>query len=510
MTPDPTGNPIGRFSMPSRLWPLRGSVIVALVILITLSVALALAGTLPPATAAGGLAIIWIAALPGLLYLQGVAGGAVPLLPYAAFYYLLFFGVIGFAGPLTYQAQGKVVIYSRVALDAMSPEIIWLIALGVASLVGAFYLARLTVLTRMPRFRLPKAENTANTLNLIFWALMVSSLAYRYSTFVQSLPSIGQLLDPVGYLALGGFYLQWRAGRLPLWQGLLVLTICLPLDIWWRIADMTVTNPLLLPLFFTFVLWRERQFKAISVLIAAGIVGALLYNVTNLARPQGDTAMDKLAAAGQHISKLITQFDHIERVKVDVTNTPLANLPGNAYEYDPRISILIHRMGHIWMFQHVYEQSPDPIPYWGGETYRPLLTSFIPRAIYPAKPEERTGAAFGYRYRLTVQESGRTSFNMPWILELLANFGPVGVPIGMALFGLFFAFLDRVFNSHKASDVEFLIGLTIFFRLGNQESNFSVMTGSLLPLFVALYVIFRFGPPILSRLLPRQTLPSEI
>jgi hypothetical protein len=66
---------------------------------------------------------------------------------------------------------------------------------------------------------------------------------------------------------------------------------------------------------------------------------------------------------------------------------------------------------------------------------------------------------------------------------------------------LLLAILDRLFNRNAASDLEFLIGLTIWYKLIYQESNFSVMTGTLLPHFAALYLYFRFGPPILDAVL---------
>jgi hypothetical protein len=59
--------------------------------------------------------------------------------------------------------------------------------------------------------------------------------------------------------------------------------------------------------------------------------------------------------------------------------------------------------------------------------------------------------------------------------------------------------MNRIFNAPGMSDPEFLIGLTLIYRLAYQESNFSVMTGSLALLFVSLYVYFRWGPLLLKR-----------
>ena len=92
------------------------------------------------------------------------------------------------------------------------------------------------------------------------------------------------------------------------------------------------------------------------------------------------------------------------------------------------------------------------------------------------------------------------SLNLPWIVELLANFGRWGVFWGMALIGVFLAFLDRVFNSKGMTQFECIFGLSIIFPLVIPESNFSLMTGSLLPLFVSLYVYFTGGAWVLSKI----------
>ena len=47
------------------------------------------------------------------------------------------------------------------------------------------------------------------------------------------------------------------------------------------------------------------------------------------------------------------------------------------------------RINHIFEFAAVIDETPNRIPYWGGETYKPLVTMFIPRIIWQNKPEEK-------------------------------------------------------------------------------------------------------------------------
>ena len=63
----------------------------------------------------------------------------------------------------------------------------------------------------------------------------------------------------------------------------------------------------------------------------------------------------------------------------------------------------------------------------------------------------------------------------------------------MSLVGGFLAFLDRIFNRQDMTTLEAVVGLAVIFPLAYPEANFSVMTGSLLPLAITLWVYFRFG-----------------
>ena len=154
---------------------------------------------------------------------------------------------------------------------------------------------------------------------------------------------------------------------------------------------------------------------------------------------------------------------------------------------------LVRRVTLILTLTHVVDKTPDPVPYWAGETYKPLFTSMIPRAVWPGKPEERTGNAFGRRYGILAETERQLSFNLPWITEMYANFGRAGVILGMALVGLLFGFLERFLARPGMTALEFVTGTTILLPLFFQESNFSLMTGSLLPLTLSLWLYFTVG-----------------
>ena len=433
----------------------------------------------------GGLIIVWLSAVPSILYFQGIDRAPVPFLPAVGAYYLIFYGLPIFAAPLAYLKDGHVVLHERVVLGPLEWQIMGMVICGLIAMFGAFAVARFRIFDGIPRFRISTPQR-ATALNASYWLLLSASLVYRLIPQASTIPSIGQFLGPAGFLALGGFFLQWRAGSLPRWQGLLLLCIFVPLDLYERMRFLFITDVVYLGAFFLFVLWRCAFYRTIGAIVTVGIVLAFTYSATTAFRTGGTTFSEKLSVTW-------------DKATLDLTPITRTTVHVGEVTFFPALSPLINRIGHVWTLQTVYERSPDPVPYWGGETYKPLLTAPIPRLLYPQKPEERAGAAFGIRYGFGEADNNQTSFNVPWIVELLANFGPLGVLAGMAVFGGLLALLDKVFNARGMSDLEFLIGLTVIFRLFYQESNFSVMTGSIPTLILVLYVYFRIVPWGLER-----------
>jgi hypothetical protein len=112
-------------------------------------------------------------------------------------------------------------------------------------------------------------------------------------------------------------------------------------------------------------------------------------------------------------------------------------------EFSPQTSLnaFMTRMGYVMEFAKVTSLTPERVPYWGGETYKPLLTKPVPRVMFPEKPEEATGQDFGHRYNLLRPSDTDTSYNMPQLIELYSNFGAPGTILGMGIFAALYRFL---------------------------------------------------------------------
>jgi len=166
---------------------------------------------------------------------------------------------------------------------------------------------------------------------------------------------------------------------------------------------------------------------------------------------------------------------------------------------------LIRRVSLVAPLAYVVKTSPDLVPYWRGETYWPLFTSWIPRFMWADKPEERTGFAFGLRYRMLGPTEYNMSMNIPWITEAYANFGTLGIVFGMVLIGAFLGLLETIFNRPGASVAEFAAGSAILAPLWFQESNLSLMTGSILPVAIFFWLYLTCGSYLLKRFAPMKS-----
>ncbi len=152
----------------------------------------------------------------------------------------------------------------------------------------------------------------------------------------------------------------------------------------------------------------------------------------------------------------------------------------------------------LWRFSYpmagfslVVTKTPAEVPFWKGESYLPLFTKFIPRVLWPTKPEENMGQRFGRAYKVIRDIDTGTSINTPILAEIYMNFGLIGFYIGMSILGIFFIFLDKVFNSTSVSSWNQIVNMSIIFPLMIMESNFSLTYGNIVLICFSLFLIFR-------------------
>lgn len=149
------------------------------------------------------------------------------------------------------------------------------------------------------------------------------------------------------------------------------------------------------------------------------------------------------------------------------------------------------RSANMDLLADVVRRTPDPIPYWHGRSYVSLVGLAIPRFLWPNKPTKNLGQEFGHRYSVLDASDTHTSFNLPFLVEFYANFGEVGVVLGMLLVGLIYGLLTRLTNNPGQSAPLTMVGIVIMLPLLNIESDFSLTFGGLVLDGFALWLVLR-------------------
>jgi hypothetical protein len=417
------------------------------------------------------LGIIWVSLIPSLQYLSDRQRPPVPFLPLVGIFYATGFGLPMFSA-------GKQVHHAW-SLENVSEEALLLTLIGVVAINIAFYYFKYSVFQKIPALKLSQSYSITKLI-ILLWVLLVLHILYLYIPFISQIPSVIHLLDPAGYIAYGMFYILYRRGYLPFIQSLILLGIFLPAEILPRFAGGALAQVMLLGLYMIIIIFHES--KRIPIFMITGVL--IFFFLVNPVKSEF-----RMLTWG---NSQMQQLNYFEKAELFINIVTKYYSSSKFTQESDRNNLQLGRIAHILVFSEVIKDTPSRVPYWQGQTYLPLLTSWIPRAIFPDKPTENTGNQFGRRYNYLGSEDFGTSFNLPWIVEMYANFGQVGVLIGMSLVGILLAFLEQTLNHSNMNPLEFVIGSTILFRLVYQESNFSLMTGSVLTLSLSFYLLFKF------------------
>lgn len=427
------------------------------------------------------LATCVIGMLPALFYFLRDEK-AIPFFPAVGLFQVFCFGLSPFLLHLAWADAPPIVYWGgKLTLTEESIKTLVLVLAGTASLVVVFFVVRRHALGWLPVPRIRERAGGKATL-LLLCGLALAHLAYKFVPGVSRLPSVGQFLDPVGYVVFSALLVLVlkRNTRGP-YRVLAVIVLLILAAA--RLETLNFTQVMLLSLCGIGALFYVRAYRIASFCALLAVLSLPVYEFTATVRYLDGGFLRKADA-------LLTTIDgYLKGVRRDGTRQDGTSATETA----------TRRISHTWLFAHVVAKSPSEVPFWGGETYKPLLTAMIPRAVWPGKPLEVTGGLFGKRYDL-LEPTSATSLNLPWHIETYVNFGSVGVVVGMALIGAFLALLDKLLNAPGRRELEMGIGLGILMPLTFQDSNLSVMVGTLPQFVLCLYLYFLAGEFVLRRL----------
>ncbi len=313
---------------------------------------------------------------------------------------------------------------------------------------------------------LPRISIYWNTQKARFWAVLLSTLGMgvNYLSLTVHVPVRFQqlilFLTQLSMIGIGILFILQLQGRLNKAGKALLWCVFLPSLLMLRLGTGAIAQVLLIIIFMSLTYWCFRR----KIPWKAAVIGMLMLIILIGARGE----FRKLTWKGNAEESPIEKSMLFAELAFTDKNSPYLAL-----------KFTIIRLAHILSFAHVVEQTPEDVPYWNGKTYLTLLWTPIPRILYPEKPTKELGQEFGHRYSLLNPYDYTTSYNLPQIVEMYANFGIVGVIIGMFLIGIIYRSLYEMFSHRKAGEGGVLIGLILFTNLSNIESDFSLVFGGL-------------------------------
>jgi hypothetical protein len=123
-------------------------------------------------------------------------------------------------------------------------------------------------------------------------------------------------------------------------------------------------------------------------------------------------------------------------------------------------------------------------------------TAFIPRFVWPDKPVISDARAYSALYF----DYGENSFAMTPIGDLLRNFGPVGIPLGMALLG----FVLRILYSALIDGQSVSPWRAVSYYLLLASVSYESFYGTILPELIRTCVILLLGGLLINALVRRR------
>ena len=412
------------------------------------------------------LSIFWVGLLPSFQYLMDSKAPPMPFLPLVGIFYAISYGATNFFEGI--EVWG---------IKGLNLTALILIVTGLLCLYTTFYFSKKIIWKSVSSIQLPRAL-PLNFFIWLSWLLLSTRIILHVRPELKSLPSLSQLFEPLVYFGYGIFFVLLVRGYLNNFQKVMFLFGVIPFDILYRLTSGLLSQVMLLILFISVMYWYEK--RNISIVLIVFMVFSYVFFMSVKSEYRSLTWRSGQMANSGMIEKARMFWN---------LNYTLYTEPQNrekAFERSP-----MSRIAYAVLFSAVVDRTPETVPYWNGETYKPLLSKVIPRAIWPDKPLEVIGGHFGHRYGFIQPTDTTTSVNLPWLIEMYANFGAWGVLVGMGLLGILFGFLEMKFNRNEMSFLEFTLGATVLIRLINQESNFSLLFGNTFQVAIFLYLMVR-------------------
>ena len=423
--------------------------------------------------------IVFLGMLPGLVMLINKREAElVPLMPLHGIFYAFTFGLpiifnrVTFPEPilavnLSYKLHWETSQSYYISM-ALALTIIGQLCLY----IGYYYFGKIFDKCKPMRFRIVPPQQQLR----FAWFLFSCYFLLQLFPMLRNLPTVNQLSTPLAYMSLGILSLLALDGKLSRLQSIFFSIAIAYIAINLLLLGSLFPIVMLIIFFGVLVFANKNRIPWALIMLIVFLVFIFnpikqKYREYTWQSPNAFSLLEKSVIFGGVFEEHYKDKNLLEEMVKDKS--------------------VVNRVANIGLFSYVMAFTPDYIPFWSGDSYRTLWTSFIPRFLWPGKPQATIGQDFGHRYLLLHPSDKGTSINLPWLIEFYINFGIFGVLSGMFFVGIFFRLLLIKLKVPVRARMEYVLAVTITFSLFYAESNFSLMVGGMLPTFVLFIILIR-------------------
>jgi hypothetical protein len=238
-------------------------------------------------------------------------------------------------------------------------------------------------------------------------------------------------------------------------------------------AQCRYKRPVMAPLVLVVVIF-QLIFGFIIDFKTEALIGGVLVVLTNLLVngrvPKAWVALMLVVVA---VGFPLLQANRVVRNQHAATHSDVAENLSNAFSEalhaedkvnsgKERAQTALERLTLKGSVEVIVKGTAADVPLQHGYTLLPMLTAFIPRLLYPDKPNIPTGQIMSRQFHLSDSED---TYSSPSHLgELYWNFGWSGVVVGMTLVGLILGTIGAKFNLAEAATVTRVLVIVVTIR----------------------------------------------
>jgi hypothetical protein len=380
------------------------------------------------------------------------------------------------------------------------------VILGALCFLGGYFLMHKLLGQRNSRFlACDWRSGTILRLGLCLWGLgFIFMLAYDMTVsvyhappFILGLPtgvaSNMRILSPLGAVML--IYLLCRDYKPGLLWTVLGLIILSEFTFGFIVSSKEISFRVLVLLFLgQYYLRGKLNLRLVGLMVLISIPYLLFFNAYRMQMMEG--GFKDPAAAFEVFSENLDIAKGKTEGEEDVAGSSLRSLR-------QRID------GKVYIDIIVAGTNSGKAPFMYGETLSLFFQSFIPRFLWPEKPNISTGQLFNRIFRLS--GSALTYVPTTQLGELYWNFAMPGVLAGMLVIGLIFGRLSSVLASGHMTIARFMVLLVATYYLairfeGNIAAQYSIVV-RLVILIWLLDLVFRGAARVVRG--PKSQSPSS-